>query len=82
MFFVRSTTSGEGDSAAIDLLVGALEELGSIVVFFNEEQFKWHFSVAHFHRFHHIESSSGAILLFHFKLQSHGLNFPFQVFLM
>ena len=36
VFFVRSKTSGEGDSAAIDLLVGALEELGSIMGFFTK----------------------------------------------
>ena len=51
-------------------------------VFNYEKRLKWHFSVAHLLRLHHIESSSGAILLFRFKLQSHGLNFPFQVFLM
>ena len=42
VFFI-SMTSGEGDLAAINLLVGALEELGAIV--FYEERFKWHLSV-------------------------------------
>ena len=37
VFFVRLTTSGEDDSAAIDLLLGALEKLRAIVNFLDEE---------------------------------------------
>ena len=82
VFFVRSTTSGKGDLAVITILVGALEELRAIVFFLNEEQINWHLIVAHLLCLHHIKSSCGSILLFHFKLRRHGLNFTFQLFLM
>ena len=61
---------------------GSVRRTRSYCGFLNEEQFKWHLIVAHLLFLHHIESSSGAIPLFRFNLQSDGLNFPFQVLLM
>ena len=51
-------------------------------VFNYEKRLKWHFSVAHLLRLHHIKLSSEAVLMFHFKLHSHGLNYPLQILLM